>query len=320
MNNMKVDQDNEGVRIDRILRKQMVTVTLSEIYRFIRKGTVKVNGKKVKQNYRVKSGDIISVNIPYVALASENKKVPDKVASLVHTEFFRQNFTILYEDEDLLACNKPSGLVVHSGTGHQRHDTLIDLATSYLKNSSGKNSYNEPVLVHRLDRDTSGVILIAKNRKILRFLHSSIRNREVEKKYIALCHGVPKKKKGEIDLSLTRTHERNSGMKVKVQKGGKSSLSSYSVINSKKNISLVEIKLHTGRTHQIRVHTAHLSCPVIGDIRYGDHDRDTQFFKNHQVKPRLFLHAESIAFHHPTLNRVITLSAPVPEVFEKVLF
>ncbi len=318
MKTLRIDQDNEGVRIDRILRKHLATSSLSEIYRYLRRGNIRVNGKKVKQNYHLKTGDIIEANLPKAGLVKEKKEVPDKVVSLVHTDFFRQNFNLLFEDDDLLVCNKPVGLVVHSGTGHKKHDTLIDLAISYIKNSSNKKEYHEPVLVHRLDRDTSGVILIAKNKRILRHLHRCIREHEIEKQYIALCHGGPRIKKGTIDLSLVKTHERNSGMKVRVQKGGKKSLSSYKVIKSKNKISSIEIKLLTGRTHQIRVHMAHLSCPVIGDVRYGDSDRDHMLFKNRKVKQRLFLHAEQLSFYHPALKRQITFSAPVPKEYDKL--
>lgn len=314
-----IDQENEGVRIDRILRKHLSSSTLSQIYRFLRKGAIRVNGKKVKQNYRLKIGDSIEANVPEAEPVQKKREVPSKVKSLVHTDFFRENFIPLYEDDDLLVCNKPVGLVVHSGTKHKKHDTLIDLTLSYVKHTSKKKECREPTLVHRLDKDTSGVILIAKNKGALRELHNAIRNHEIEKQYVALCHSKPREKKGTIDLSLKRTHERNRGMKVRIQQGGQRSLSTYRVIKSKNSLSLIEIRLHTGRTHQIRVHMSHISCPIVGDVRYGDHELDRLLFERHTVPQRLYLHAEHLSFKHPTLNRNIAFSAPVPPVFNTLL-
>ncbi len=316
---LTVSRDDDGVRVDRILRKALAKVSLSAIYRFMRKGNIRVCGKRIKQGYRVKEGDVIEIMIPDSDIIPDNKETRNKVQSLVHTDFFRQNFNIIYEDETLLVCNKPAGIVVHSGTGHVKNDNLIDCAMSYVMHNSKKGKYIEPILVHRLDRDTSGVILIAKNKQILRSLHHSFRNHELTKKYKALCHGIPSDKKGAINLSLVKTHERNSGMKVKVHKGGIQSLSRYRVVTARKGISQLEIDLHTGRTHQIRVHLAYISCPVIGDVRYGNNERDTVLFKNKNIPHRLYLHAEQISFYHPDLGRQVTFTAILPETFQKAL-
>lgn len=318
MKTIQIDDDNEGVRIDRILRKELAGSSLSGIYSSIRKGNIRVNGKRVKQNYRLKSGDRIEINIARAELTSE-KITHKKSPSLRHTEFFRQNFRIIYEDEWLLVCDKPAGLVVHAGTKHLKQDTLIDLAKSYAEHTAGNKKIIEPVLVHRLDRDTSGVILIAKNKRTLRFLHDNLRGNEFQKKYIVLCHGIPSVKKGSIELPLVRTHERNRGMKVTVGEDGLASRSSFRLVETYRNASRIEVDLHTGRTHQIRVHMAHISCPVIGDVRYGDRGKDQSLFDKNSSLRRLYLHAEQLSFPHPGLERVVTFSAPVPADFQKIL-
>lgn len=319
MKTIHIDEENEGVRIDRILRKELASVSLSEIYSSIRKGTIRVYGKRVKQNYRVKTGDTIEVNRGRAELISEKKSSIKKIPFFWHTECFKKYFRIIYEDEWLLVCDKPAGLVVHAGTKHLKQDTLIDLAKSYMKHTSGEKTLIEPVLVHRLDRDTSGVILIAKDKSTLRFLHSNLRDNEFNKRYVALCHGHPSEKKGSIELPLIRTHEHNRGMKVTVGEGGLTSRSSFRLVESYKKASLIEIDLHTGRTHQIRVHMAHITCPVIGDVRYGDREKDHALFEKNRKFRRLYLHAEQLSFPHPGLDRIVTFTAPVPEGFQKII-
>ncbi len=318
MKKITIDRDDDGVRLDRILRKALSQTSLSTLYRFIRTGKIKVNGKRIKQNYRVREGDTVEIFARDAELTTEKKRESDKRESIVHTEFFRSNFKIIYEDESLIVCNKPTGLVVHGGTGHLKQDTLIDCAISYIRHNSKTKKIIEPILVHRLDRDTSGVILIAKNKQTLRTLHYHMREHEIEKEYTALCHGVPRENKGSINLSLVKTHERNTGMKVAVRKGGAHSLSRYTVLGSRKNISHLAINLHTGKTHQIRVHMTHIGTPVIGDVRYGARDRDEKLFKNSALKRRLYLHAEKVSFYHPSLKRTVTFNAPVPKVFENL--
>ena len=318
MKTIKIDHENDGVRIDRILRKELSSLSLSEIYGSIRKGNIRVNGRRVKQGYRLKNGDAVEITIGKAQLDSDKKYPDTMLTSLVQTDFFNKNFKIIYEDEWLIVCNKPAGLVVHGGTRHLKHDTLIDLAKSYVLLNSKKKSI-EPVLVHRLDRDTSGVILIAKDKQTLRHLHQSIRSHDVEKKYLALCHGIPSAKKGSIELPLVRTHERNKGMKVRVHKDGIGSQSSFRVMASFRRASQIEIHLQTGRTHQIRVHMAYISCPVIGDARYGDHERDRLLFHQNSSMRRLYLHAEQLSFQHPGLGRRVTFTAPAPAVFKSIL-
>jgi 23S rRNA pseudouridine955/2504/2580 synthase len=320
MISLTVDPQDDGVRLDRLLRRSLKLVTLTEIYRCLRKGGVKVNGKRCREeNYRCKANDAISVALHAAEAAVAGDHVDDAVANLVRTDFFRRNFTLLYEDETLLVCNKPSGLVVHGGSGHTRHDTLLDLAASHCMRTAGRGKNPaQPQLVHRLDRDTSGVILIAKDRRLLRMLHESIRNRTFTKEYLALCWGTPPQRHGTIDASLVRDYDEDEGTIVRVSESGKESLSSYRVIASRSGASRVAVKLHTGRTHQIRVHMAHLSCPVIGDERYGDQTRDASFFERQKSLRRLYLHAASLSFFYPPLNQIVQFEAEAPDHFSDV--
>jgi 23S rRNA pseudouridine955/2504/2580 synthase len=310
---LTVDPQDEGVRLDRLLRKHLKLVALTNIYRLIRTGGVKVNGKSSKQDYRCKSGDCLTIAV-HPAEAAPNADNPGRgVIDLVKTDFFRRNFSVIFEDEVLLVCNKPTGLVVHGGSGHQSHDTLLDLAESHCIQSAPKGRPPaQPLLVHRLDRDTSGVILLAKDKRLLRFLHESIRSRTFSKEYTALCWGRPPANTGEITAALARDYDYDDGTMVRVSDDGKESHSSYRVVARTKDATRIAVSIHTGRTHQIRVHMAHLACPVIGDIRYGDNARDEQFFRDHTGLKRLCLHASTLSFFYPPLKRVVTFEAPEP--------
>jgi RluA family pseudouridine synthase len=367
MISLKVTPDDTGMRLDRLLRKTLPLRSLSDIYRLIRIGHIRVNGKKTIQNYRLHETDEIVIDVDSAELVQNKTEKSGTLPDLSRTDFFKRNFAIIYEDDDLLACNKPPNLVVHPGTGHNTRDTLIDLVKSYIANPASlhtgniyanpaeldkslyagiiyakrvnnsatvtkrvdisatvtkKNSSPEsvdPVLVHRIDRDTSGIILIAKNKRMLRYLHTHFRDHQLEKRYIAVCHGAPLKNKGVIEVNLIKTVERNSGMKMKVNETGMFSKSEYSVIQSNGKISLVQVIISTGRTHQIRVHLAHIGCPIIGDVRYGDKNLDNPVFSVKSVIHRLYLHAERISFIHPIDGKRVTLIAPLPEEFRKIM-
>ena len=175
------------------------------------------------------------------------------------------------------------------------------------------------MLVHRIDRDTSGIVLIAKNKRILRYLHSHFRDHQIDKKYIAVCHGQPPKKSGVIEVKLAKTLERNSGTKVTVDENGQPSQSHYAVLQSNGRLATLQVTIGTGRTHQIRVHLAHIACPIVGDVRYGDKDRDKALFMRRNIFRRLYLHAHHISFIHPLDNKRLTLSAPVPDEFAELM-
>jgi 23S rRNA pseudouridine955/2504/2580 synthase len=306
---IQIGTEESGSRLDRFLRKRFALLPLSEIYALIRKGKVRIDGKRTKQDQRLTEGSLLEVDVD----PSEESKPrgPDKsLKSIVNTDFFRRNFRIIYEDDDLLACNKPSGLVVHPGTGHLHRDTLIELAAGYLINKGCLKGGEEPALVHRLDRDTSGVILIAKNKKCLRKLHEIFRSRDVSKQYIALCHNRPPEYEGEIVLGM-------SGTKMKVSEHGQISRSRYRIVEYNNLLSKLEVILETGKTHQIRVHLAHIGAPIVGDQRYGNPQLDKKILQ--KKVHRLYLHAHRIVFTHPTKGRKLTLEAAQPNEFKELM-
>jgi RluA family pseudouridine synthase len=305
------------MRLDRMLRKQLPGLSLSAVYRYIRVGKIKVNGKKVKHDHRLQEGDSMAIYFTDDDITEQKKVLEEKVVNLVHTEFYRKNFNVIYEDERLLVCNKPSGLVVHGGTGHMRNDTLIDLALSHVQHTSkNKNAVLQTMLAHRIDRDTSGVILVAKDKQFLRDIQTSIRDRSIRKNYVAFCHGQPPEKKGVIDVAISRSQDDDHTMKMIIDEStGMRSISSYEVAYTRSGISKIAIDLHTGRTHQIRVHLAYLKCPIIGDERYGDPEKDAALFVNKTVPKRLYLHAEQIGFFYSELEREVNFAAPFPAAF-----
>lgn len=313
-----IGPNEANVRLDRLLRKRLPLTSLSEIYRIIRTGRAKVDGRKAKGEARLTEGQSVTV-IVNEAESAAVQDTPDAIRNLIHTDYFKRNFNILYEDEVLMVCNKPTHLVVHPGTSHLHHNTLIELAQSYMLNKPHPVAGDEAVLVHRLDRDTSGIILIAKNLRTVRYLNEQLRDNRMNKKYLAICHGIPARHAGSIVLGLEKTHERNSGTKMRVDDDGQASKSTYHLLAMGNNISKLQVRLHTGRTHQIRVHLNHIGCPIIGDVRYGNEIQDNDFFRTRKAMRRLYLHAHELTFAHPLTLRAMTMVAPEPEEFARLL-
>lgn len=312
---IKTGPEETGCRLDRFIRKKLSLMSLSEIYSLIRKGEVRINSKKVKQDYRINEGDVIDINADQSELSLPS--APDEsLHAIVNTAYFKRNFNIIYEDSDLIACNKPSGLVVHPGTGHLKRDSLIELAAGYLISQGCLKDGEEPALVHRLDKDTSGIILIAKRKQILRKVHDIFRSRNIVKQYIAICHNRPPEYEGDIVLNLSRSHEQNNGMKMMVKDSGQYSKSTYKIIEYNNDLSKLEVFLETGKTHQIRVHLAHVGAPIVGDDRYGNSAFDSKYLHHH--KKRLYLHACHLSFVHPVKGKKITLEASVPLEFKNL--
>jgi len=318
MNQFVIGSEEHGCRVDRLLRKRLALMPLATVYMLIRKGKIRIGGKKTRQDYRVQEGEVLEIDVNPAEITAP--KTPDvSMGNLVKTSFFKKNFSILFEDNCLIVCNKPAGLVVHPGSGHSRGDSLIELAQAYLIDKTGGSAENEAALVHRLDRDTSGVILIAKNKRTLRTLHEGFVERSIEKEYRAICHNRPPEYNGTISIGLNRTHERNSGMKMRVSaKGGAQAVSRYEILEYHNDISSVAVYLETGKTHQIRVQMAHVGAPIIGDVRYGDSQLDNRLFGG-KHSPRLFLHAARLSFKHPDTKKSVTVKAPLPDEFLSIM-
>jgi 23S rRNA pseudouridine955/2504/2580 synthase len=295
---VEIDEANATQRIDNFLISKLKGVPKSRIYRMIRKGEVRVNSKRAKAQYRLKMGD--SIRIPPVRTASVSNS--ESGARLIES---RLSNRILYQDDDILAINKPFGIAVHGGTGLSFG--LIEGLRALRKN----DRFLE--LVHRLDRDTSGCLLIARKRSMLRQLHESFRNEQVGKRYTALLSGAFPRKKVRVDQPLRKNIRKSGEWMVEVREDGKASSTDFVRIRKFSQSSLVEVSPKTGRTHQIRVHAAHLGFPLAGDERYGQ-DEFNRKMRVFGLK-RLFLHASCLEFRHPRDGRKMCIEAPLdPEL------
>lgn len=315
MQQCTIGPEEAGCRADRIIRKKCPLLALSGIYKLFRKGRVRISGKKIGQNYRLNEGEVLEIDVDASEIQDSAVK-SDDFSHLIATSFYRKNFHVLYEDANILACDKPAGLVVHPGTGHTKHDTLIDCVTAYLQSKRDRVQGDEFALVHRLDRDTSGVILIAKNKRTLRLIHEYFREHTITKEYRAVCHHRPPEYEGVISVNLAKTHKKNAGMKMQVKHEGIEARSRYQVITYENDCSHLTVYLETGKTHQIRVQLAHIGAPIVGDVRYGDSQLDNIQLK--EKKRRLYLHAYRIRFTHPYTKKKMTITSPIPDEFKKI--
>lgn len=297
-----IESDYAGQRIDNFLMTRLKNVPKTRIYRLLRKGEVRVNKKRIDPSYRLLAGDL--VRIPPLKL-EVSKASPQPHPSLVETLTQR----ILYEDNALLIINKPSGIAVHGGTG-LKFGLIEALRTMYPKSPQLE-------LAHRLDLETSGCLVIAKKRSALRELHDLLREGHVHKVYYALTKGHWKATELRVELSLQKNHLSSGERIVKVNKDGKPSLTIFEPVQSYTEAMLVEATLHTGRTHQIRVHAQHRGHPLAGDEKYGD--RDFNKYMRQLGLKRLFLHAHLLEFTLPSSGQKISVKAPMDLELETCL-
>ena len=297
----EVDAESEGQRLDNFLLSMLKGVPRSHVYRLIRSGQVRVNSGRVRAGYRLKEGDRIRVP-PVARGASSPVPIPtDGVQWLAER--------ILYEDSKLLVLDKPAGMAVHGGSGVSFG--CIEALRSL------KPSLRKADLVHRLDRGTSGCLLVAKRRSALRQLHALLREGGMEKRYLALLKGQWQMGQIEIDLPLTVERRGGEGY-VFVDPAGKSAHTSFRIVDQfASQATLMEVMIATGRTHQIRVHAAHSGHPVAGDERYGDESFNAAMAS--LGLHRLFLHAHAVEFVWPDSEEIFAVSAPLPEELSAVL-
>lgn len=277
-----VEADHAGQRIDNFLLGLLKGVPRSYIYRILRRGEVRLNKGRVAASQRLQAGDVIRV--PPVRVAE--RETPPEPGNRV-LELLEQ--AILYEDKRLLVLNKPSGIAVHGGSGVQ-YGVIEALRVL-------RPEERQLELVHRLDRDTSGCLLIAKRRSVLRTLHELLRGEGVEKRYLALVAGRWERERETVKAPLLKNTLRSGERVVRVDREGKPATTRFRVLERYGEATLLEAQLLTGRTHQIRVHLAHLGTPVLGDEKYGDADANRRF--RELGLRRLFLHAESLIIHWP---------------------
>jgi|UniRef100_A0A7C3SR56 23S rRNA pseudouridine1911/1915/1917 synthase len=289
-----VENNDEIDRIDKYLVKK-VHLSRSQIQDLIDKGYIKVNGVTVKSSYKVKPGDIINVIIP-----------PPEDTDIIPKDIPIQ---IIYEDNDLLVVNKPRGMVVHPAHGHYQ-DTLVNALLYKVKDLSGIGGELRPGIVHRLDKDTTGLLVVAKNDFSHQKLSEQLKNRTLKRVYWALCEGEIPWDEKRVELPMARHPVYRK--KMAIVYGGKISITNFKVLERFKGYTLVSASLETGRTHQVRLHLSHLGFPIVGDEIYGRID------KRFGIKGQL-LHAKEISFIHPRTSERMSFSAPLPSDFERVL-
>ena len=298
-----IDDDMAGQRIDNFLRNQLKTVPKSMIYRIVRKGEVRVNKKRVKAEYKLMAGD--TVRVPPVTIQTDESKQDAPVSTKLN-KVAELEQRIIFEDDHMLILNKPSGTAVHGGSG------LKFGAIEALRALRPQARFLE--LVHRIDRDTSGILLVAKKRSALRHLQAQFREKTVRKYYFALVMGQWKNSCKVVKAPLLKNDVNSI---VRVNPNGKASETRFKILEKFKDATLIQASPVTGRTHQIRVHTQYTGHPIAWDDRYGD-PRFDAYTAQFGIQ-RLFLHAANIQFVHPGSNEKMDISAPLEERLEKAL-
>lgn len=291
-----VKDDEVGKRIDSYLSNKDNEISRVAVQRLIKNDKILVNGKSTKASYKVQENDNIKVE------EEKPKEISLKPQDIP--------VEIIYEDKDIIVVNKPKGMVVHPANGNP-DGTLVNSLMSICKDSlSGIGGEIRPGIVHRLDKDTSGVIVVAKNDKAHINLSEQIKNHEVEKTYIALVKGVVKANEATIDMPIGRSTKDRK--KMAVTKTGKNAITHFKVIKRFHNYTLLEVKIETGRTHQIRVHLSQIGYPIVGDTTYSNGKNEWE------IKGQC-LHAKSLKFKHPITGKEMFLEAKMPEYFEEVI-
>ena len=311
-----VDRGQELIRLDKYLVNRLPNGSRTKIQTAMHAGSVQVNGAPVKPNYRIKPGDLITITLPDPP--REGKVLPQPM-----------DLDIRYEDDDLLIVNKPAGLVVHPAFGNWE-GTLVNGLAYYLQNlPTGRNGEIRPGLIHRIDKDTSGLLVIGKTELSMTHLSLQFFHHTVRRRYLALVWGTPKEPKGTITGNIGRSlRDRKVQAVFPDGSQGKPAVTHYEVLRSFGPVSLLECRLETGRTHQIRVHMQFIGHPLFSDatyggdkIRYGQATSAYRTFVENafQVIPRQALHARSLGFVHPTTAEELYFEAELPEDFDGVL-
>lgn len=290
-----VDEDLEGERLDAFVAERMEPLSRSQIKRLIEDGQVWVDGKVRKSSYRVKTGEVVAVEVPQAAPV---KLQPENIP-----------LEIIFQDNDVVVFNKPKGMVVHPAHGNWEH-TLVNALLYHVKDLSGINGELRPGIVHRLDKDTSGVMVAAKNDMAHRELAEQIKAHTIERQYLAVVYGVIKENLGTVDAPIGRS--KTDRKKMAVAADGRSAISHYQVLERFKDYTLVKVKLLTGRTHQIRVHMQYIKHPVVGDPLYTSR-------KAPKGVSSQLLHAWVLGFNHPRSGEYLEFTANPPDEFMQFL-
>jgi 23S rRNA pseudouridine1911/1915/1917 synthase len=304
-----ITDKERDLRVDIFLASHVKDLTRSRAKDLIKSGFVKVNGRPLKTSYRLKTGDQITFSIPS--------------ATPYHLEPEPVEFSLVHEDSSILVLNKPPGVVIHPAPGH-RTGTLVHGLLQHCDDLSGIGGVLRPGIVHRLDKDTSGLMVVAKNDQAHAFLARQFKVGTVKKNYMALVHGIVREKKGEIDFPIARHPTKRKEMSVRLSKGKKATTLWRKKEEFGSGFSLLSVSPKTGRTHQIRVHLSYVGHPIVGDPVYG-YKRHwwKQHFpsRNHILGPikRQMLHAEMLGFIHPDSENFCEFKAPVPDDMDRIL-
>ena len=288
--------EEKDIRIDVFISQKLVHISRSSVQKLIADGNVTVNGKAIKANYKVQVNDTIKILIP-------PPEILDVEAENIPLE-------IVYEDVDLAVINKPHGMVVHPAAGHYS-GTMVNGLMYHLKNLSTINGIMRPGIVHRLDKNTSGLMLVAKNDKSHNYLADCLKEHSIKRIYYALVEGVIKEDEGEINAPLGRSIKDRKKRAVTV-KNSKEAITNYWVVERYDKYTLMKLRLKTGRTHQIRVHMKHIGHPVVGDDIYGS--KANKFGLEGQL-----LHSKILGFVHPSTKEYMEFESELPEYFLRVL-
>lgn len=291
---LTVKNKDEGKRIDKYLAKHFKDLSRSFIQKLIKEKEIKVNNKVVDKSYKINNNDFIKLKI-------KEKESDIKAVAM--------KLDIVYEDQDIIVINKDSDRVVHPAPGHY-NDTLVNGLLDYVDNLSAINGIKRPGIVHRLDKDTSGLLIVAKNDKSHKNLAKQFKARTVDKYYFALVEGNLAYKKGKIDAPIGRDPNNRKKMAVRKHRS-KNAISRFKIIEEFKNYTLVEVKIETGRTHQIRVHFSYLGHPVVGDKKYGS--------RNYLNAKRQLLHARKLIIKHPRTGEKMVFKAELKDDFKEIL-
>ncbi|MBS9529036.1 MULTISPECIES: RluA family pseudouridine synthase [Wolbachia] len=289
--------EDDNVRLDRYIRRIFPDLKQSVIEKSLRKGLIKVDDCKAKSSDRVNSGQTITLkHLHYIENANSDRKYNEKLVNLL-----REN--ILYEDEYILAINKPAGVIVQGGV--KVKISMSDLLDQIREGETFK-------IVHRLDRDTSGVIIFARNANVARYLMEEFKGRRVKKTYLALTSGIPSKDSGTIDYPLVKKYVSGQEKVVVDENSPQNATTHFSIIaKSKHNVAYLKLQPITGRTHQLRAHLAHINCPILGDGKYGGKKAFIDGIAN-----KIHLHSHSLSLKLPN-NKEITITAPITKHIEK---
>lgn len=307
----RIDEDHAGVRLDKFLRQRLAGVPVSHLFKMIRTKKVRVNGKRAYPDQPLSVGEVVAIRGDEQKLLGPRPEARPAPAPPLDV----RRLEVLFEDEWLMAINKPSGMAVHTGSGI-RGGTLVDYVRAYLGPKATRNGFSASP-AHRLDRETSGVILVAKRRPAMVHFTEVFTEGRAKKRYLTLVKGRLPKDQGTIDLPLAE-HQQTAASKARRGVNLQEAVTRYRVLGHTSACSLLECVIETGRTHQIRRHLAAIGHPVAGDRKYGDFSFNREAKTRWGLK-RLFLHAERIEFPHPQGGRRVVLEAPLPAELAEVL-